>query len=238
MRRFFVEAVNGDTARLSDEDAAHACRVLRLKAGDAVTLCDGRGTDYDAVLTLATPAEAVCCVTDAHPSDTEPRCRVTLYQCLPKAGKLEIVIQKGTELGAAAFVPVQSRFCVPEPKDFSKRLPRFQRVALEAAKQSRRGCVPAVSGLTGIAQIDPAAHGLFLIAYENEQSRMLKAALRERELPDSVGVLIGPEGGLAPEEVALLSARGALSVSLGPRILRTETAGAAVLSQILYEAEP
>jgi 16S rRNA (uracil1498-N3)-methyltransferase len=131
-----------------------------------------------------------------------------------------------------------SRCVVVPDKDFDKKRERYQRVALEAAKQSRRAAVPDVLPLVKIGSIDPKQFDLFLIAYEEEETRSLKAALKQAGAPTTIGLLIGPEGGLTQEEVDKLTKNGAFAVSLGKRILRTETAGMAMLAQTLYEVEP
>ena len=178
------------------------------------------------------------CVGEGHPSETEPRCRITVFQCLPKTGKMELIVQKCTELGAHAVVPVVSARCVVQPTgNFEIKRVRYQKVAEEAAKQSRRGMVPLFGTITPIEALDPSAFDLFLIAYEEERTLTLRTLLRRKWAVKQAGVLIGPEGGLTPEEVAMLADRGGAPVSLGARILRTETAGMTVLAQMLYELE-
>ncbi|MEN6418394.1 MAG: RsmE family RNA methyltransferase [Clostridiaceae bacterium] len=239
MRRFFCGNIQDHTAVITGDDAHHLTRVLRMRIGDALSLCDGAGREFDAVIASVTQSEVVCVIEGAHESSAESPCRVTLFQCLPKTGKFETIVQKCTELGVFAVVPVFSARCVVIPdKDFDKKRERYQRVALEAAKQSRRAAVPDVLPLVKIGSIDPKQFDLFLIAYEEEETRSLKAALRQSGALSSVGLLIGPEGGLTQDEVDRLTKGGAVSVSLGKRILRTETAGMAMLAQTLYEVEP
>lgn len=239
MHRFFTDDISGEFARVTGEDVRHIVRVLRLKKGDAITLCDGAGTDYDASIVRLTDEWVECRVGAPYPSRSEADCRITVYQCLPKTGKMETIVQKCTELGADAFVPVLSRRCVAQPAgNFENRRVRYQRVALEAAKQSRRGRIPAVGALTKLEALDPSQFDLFLLAYEDEQGASLKRVLQQRKDARTVAILIGSEGGFESSEVAALTARGAVSVSLGARILRTETAGMAMVAQILYEAEP
>ena len=238
MRRFFCDNIAGNTATISGDDAHHIFRVLRMQPGDALSLCDGVGFEYGAVITSVSADAVVCILGDRQKSEVESPVRITLFQCLPKAGKMETIVQKCTELGVFAVVPVVSARCVVVPnKDFEKKRERYNRVALEAAKQSRRAMVPEVAQLADIKKIDPAAYDLFLTAYEDESARTLKQALRAAGAPKTIALMIGPEGGLEEGEVARLSGAGALSVSLGKRILRTETAGMAMLAQTLYEVE-
>jgi len=238
MRRFFCEDIQNNTACITGDDAKHIARVLRMRAGEALSLCDGAGTEYDARITAVSPDEVLCSIGEPRPSLAESPCRVTLFQCLPKTGKFETVVQKCTELGVFAVTPVFSARCVVLPdRDFEKKRVRYQRVALEAAKQSRRALVPQISPLTSIGDIDPRAFDLFLVAYEDETTLSLKQALRKNSSLKTAGVLIGPEGGLTADEVSLLTKNGAQSVSLGRRILRTETAGMALLAQLFYEVD-
>ena len=237
MSRFFTSDIAGDTARITGEDVRHLARVLRLRVGDTVEICDGRCTDYTGVLTAIGQDEAICALSGAHPSPTEPHHRVTLFQALPKTGKMEVIVQKCVELGVAAVVPVVSERCVAVPtRDFENKRVRYQRVAAEAAKQSRRGMIPQVAGVLPLRQADFSAFDTVLVAYEEERATTLKAALLGGA-GERIALIIGPEGGLERAEVERLRAAGAVSVSLGPRILRTETAGMAMLAQVLYELE-
>ena len=238
MCRFFCETITQGTATITGDDAHHISRVLRMKAGDALSLCDGAGNEYDAVITAIAQDAVSCTVGERHASETESPVRVTLFQCLPKTGKMELIVQKCTELGVFAVVPVVSARCVVVPgKDYDKKRERYNRVALEAAKQSRRGMIPSVLPLVELKKIDVQSFDLFLVAYEDETAVSLKQTLRGANAPASIALLIGPEGGLEEGEVASLVAAGAKSVSLGKRILRTETAGMAMLAQTLYEVE-
>ncbi|MEA4915477.1 MAG: 16S rRNA (uracil(1498)-N(3))-methyltransferase [Christensenella sp.] len=238
MRRFFCEAITNTTAVITGDDAHHIARVLRMKAGDALSLCDGAGNEYDAVITGIAQDAITCTIGERRASEAESLVKVTLFQCLPKTGKMELIVQKCTELGVFAVVPTLSARCVVVPnKDYDKKRERYNRVALEAAKQSRRGMIPSVLPLTELKKIDVKAFDLFLIAYEDETTVSLKQALRAAKSAQTIALLIGPEGGLEEGEVALLTKAGAVSVSLGKRILRTETAGLAMLAQTLYEVE-
>lgn len=238
MRRFFTDDIAGQTATITGDDAHHISRVLRMKAGDALSLCDGAGYEYSAVISSILSDAVVCALGERRESSVESPVHITLFQCLPKTGKMELIVQKCTELGVYSIVPVVSARCVVVPnKDFEKKRERYNRVALEAAKQSRRAMVPEVLPLVELKKIDPVAFDLFLIAYEDESGRTLKQALRAANAPKSIALLIGPEGGLEEGEVARLIQSGAISVSLGQRILRTETAGMAMLAQTLYEVE-
>ena len=239
MHRFFIgpQQLTGQTARITGEDMAHMSRVLRLRAGDLVTLCDGAGMDYEARLRSLGKEEILLDVLSSRPSRGEPAHRVTLYQGLPKAGKMELILQKSVELGLYSLVPVLAQRSVVKltPKEFEKKRVRYQRVAYEAAKQARRGMVPQVRPLAAFSDAVLARHDLLLIADEEEDAVSLKAILQSPGDALDIGLVIGPEGGLERSEVAALTAAGGHCLSLGPRILRTETAGMAALAMILYE---
>lgn len=241
MNRFFIEKeqVDGDRAIVYGEDAKHISTVLRLKQGEQVVLCDGEGTDYQARIARVEKDRIALDLLSSCVCEAEPSTKVALFQGLPKAGKLESIIQKSVELGATEIVPFAAKRSVVRltKKEFSGKLERYRRVAYEAAKQSGRGTVPDVEGLADVAEIDPTAFDLFLIPYEQERETTLKEALRSAGRPKTVGVAIGPEGGFDQEEAELLKQKGAVCVTLGRRILRTETAGPAVLAMLLYELE-
>lgn len=238
MRRFFAGGVDGDTAFITGDDVHHIRRVLRMQAGEALTVCDGCGTDYDAVIESILDDRVRCRLTAARPSPAEPHCHLTLFQALPKGGKLETILQKCTELGVAGMTVFSSKRCdVQAGPDFEKKRTRLRRVALEAAKQSGRGRIPDVQGVIRLSDIRPTDFDLALLAYEAEKTRRLKDALRAHAGAGRIAIIVGPEGGFEDKEAALMADRGAIPVSLGPRILRTETAGAAMCAQILYEVE-
>ena len=238
MHRFFTTEIQSDTAVVRGDDVKHIAKVLRLRAGDAVQLCDGNGRECDAVIE-SIASDAVTFRTESWRSaKSEPAAKVTLFQCLPKAGKMETIIQKCVELGAFGFVPVQSERCVVVLKPpYEGRIERWQRVSEEAAKQSRRGIVPKVSLPVSLDKLDFSGFDTVLVAFENERTVSLKAALREA-CGSQIAIVIGPEGGFSDAEIETLTQKGARSVSLGTRILRTETAGMAMLAQIMYEVEP
>ena len=204
MGRFFVEdiGVPGAAVAVEGDDAAHIRNVLRLKVGDRVTLCDGGGREGEAVIRSFGPQKINLELISLQQNAAEPEHAVTLYQCLPKAGKMELVIQKCVELGVSAITPVQSARCVVqlEKKDVAKKIERYRRIAREAAKQSQRGAIPVVNEPMPIGEIDPAAHDLMIVAYE-EETFPLKEVLRAKKDVLNIGLLIGPEGGLERSEV-------------------------------------
>ena len=239
MPRFFAPAqqLREDTITLTGENAAHA-KVLRLHAGDEVTVCDGEGTDYSCVIEAAEADGLRCRIEKREASAAEPCLRIALFQGMPKAEKLEWIIQKNTELGVDRVIPVETRRSVVhlEEKKRKGKEERWRKIAAAAAKQSGRGILPRVESPVELETLDFSDFDLVLLAYEGEHIRTLKQALTPA--PGSrIALLIGPEGGFEPREVQHLEEKGALPVTLGPRILRTETAGMAMLAQLLFALE-
>ena len=148
MPRFFIdETPQGDTVALHGENAHHAGRVLRLRPGEALTLCDGAGTDFDCTVEQVEKDEVVCRVQASHPSETEPRQDMTLFMALPKSDKMEFVMQKSVELGVRKIVPFLSKNCVSRPDKTDKKVERWRKIAVEAAKQCGRGYLPEVTAV-------------------------------------------------------------------------------------------
>jgi 16S rRNA (uracil1498-N3)-methyltransferase len=238
MHRFFIEKqdIEGNFARLNEEDAAHVSRVLRLQEGDEIQVCDGEEGEYRARIRSIGKQRAAIELLERLKCQTEPRVKVTLYQGVPKAGKLEVIVRQCTEIGASCFVPFFCERCVVRPGRQDKT-ERFQRVAYEAAKQSRRGIVPRVCApLVSLEELCARLkeHELVLAAWEEESCHTVRQALEGSGAQD-VAIVIGPEGGLTEEEIAAMKEAGARAVTLGPRILRTETAGSVVCALALYE---
>lgn len=239
MDRFFIDpaAITGDTASITGEDVAHITRVLRLQKGDVINLCDGRALEYIARIQGVGKQAVQVDLLEQYACTTEPAHHITLYQALPKTGKMEVIVQKCVELGVFAIVPVTTERCVVKPDGaFEKRQIRYRRVAYEAAKQSRRGIVPQVMPIAVLDGCDFSVHELILFAYEEERQVSLKQALRGTQARD-IALIVGPEGGFSQSEAERIIARGAKAVSLGSRILRTETAGMSMLAMVLYELE-
>ncbi len=231
MPRFFVPPISGDRALISGEDAAHITKSLRLRPGEEITLCDGSGMDYAGrVLAVGDPVEVE--ILSRSPSIAEPKCRLTLFQALPKGDKMEFIIQKSVELGAAEIIPVLTSRCVsrPDAKSMAKKLERYRKIAAEAAKQCGRGIIPQVGELMTLEQAAKALPEKSLVFYEGGGKRLSELVAPEDE---SWGVFVGSEGGFSPEEIALLESRGVCPATLGPRILRCETAPLCGLSVML-----
>lgn len=226
---------------LSGDTAFHLSRVLRAKTGDEVTLFSSDSTEFNAVIEDIYrengEEKVLVAIRSFSENKTESPVRVKVYQGLPKGKKADTVIQKCTELGAAEIVFVNMDRCVPSIEGAQKKQERFQKIALEAAQQCGRGVVPAVRNLsdTEACLREMTRCDLYFACFESERDLSLKTVL-SREAK-SVAFLIGPEGGISEREKALFVKYGVPTVTLGNRILRTETAPLAVLSMILYEKE-
>ena len=238
MPKFFISPadIRDGNISLTGEDVRHIRKVLRHRVGDRLTLSDGCGTDYAADITAISPEEVRLKIVRSGKSDSEMSVSVTLFQCIPKSGKMDFIAQKCTELGVARIVPVESMYVVGKP-DSPQKIARCQKIAAEAAKQCGRGVIPTVEAPISFADAVARfpAFDTVIMPYESAKEGSVKKALSAPGR--SIAILIGPEGGFSAEEVALARAHGAAIVTLGKRILRTETAGCAVLAMILYELE-
>ena len=238
MPRFFVSANEAGSSllTLTGENAQHI-RVLRMKPGEPVTVCNGDGTDYACSVREVRADCVLLDVLDSAPSRTEPAVFCGVFMAFSKADKFEHVIQKATELGASEIAAFPSSRCVsrPDDKSLGKKLDRWQKIAASAAEQSGRGRIPKILVLPSYeAALERAAsYDIPLFPYENERSVTLRSLL-SGAAPASVSIMTGPEGGFSEEETALALAHGMKVCTLGPRILRCETAPLCALSAVLY----
>lgn len=240
MTRFFVtaEELQPDFLVLTGENARHA-KVLRLKCGEDVLVCDGQGSECLCTVSDVSEGQISLVVRQRQETETEASVRVSVYMAFPKADKLEHVIQKATELGAYEIVAFPAARCVsrPDEKSLKKKLERWQKIAASAAEQSGRGQVPQVLVMPGYAQaLERAAKAdKAILFYENEDARTLRMSLEEGNW-HTVSLLTGPEGGLEPSEVEKARNSGLEVCTLGKRILRCETAPLCALSAVMYHA--
>ena len=238
MTRFFVEPeeMQPEFLVLTGENAQHA-KVLRLKNGEEVLVCDGQGRECLCTVSDVSPGQISLVVKKRQESESEAAVKVSVYMAFPKADKLEHVIQKATELGAYEIVAFPSARCVsrPDEKSLKKKLERWQKIAASAAEQSGRGRIPQVvtvgsyrEALERAAQADKA-----ILFYENERATTLRMAM-EAGTYETVSLLTGPEGGLEEKEVQQAQEAGLQVCTLGKRILRCETAPLCALSAVMY----
>ncbi len=242
MHKFFVskENISEDTILITGDDVKHIGKVLRLKVGDKINISDGNSTEYICELDLIDKKEVVCNIIEKFQNKTESPICITLFQGLPKAQKMELIIQKGVEIGIKNIIPVLTERVVvkTETRDISGKIERWNKISKEAAKQSGRGTILELNNPITFKEAIESLNkfDLAVIPYENQQGIGLKKVLRNLDSNvKNVAIFIGPEGGFEEEEVNYAIEKGVHPVTLGPRILRTETAGLVASSIILYE---
>ncbi|WP_296030585.1 16S rRNA (uracil(1498)-N(3))-methyltransferase [Dorea sp.] len=244
MQHFFVspQQVKEEKIYVEGSDVNHIKNVLRMKLGEKLTVNDGEGWQYLCEVESYEADMAVLHIVEKSKAETELASRIYLFQGLPKQDKMELIVQKAVELGAYQVIPVSTKRAVVklDAKKAGKKVERWQQIAVSAAKQAGRGIVPTVGEVCTYAQALKMAEELdvVLIPYELaegiEETKKIIAGIRPGQ---SVGVFIGPEGGFEEEEVKLAMEAGAKPVTLGRRILRTETAGLTTLSLLMFHLE-
>ena len=237
MPRFFVESVENDPLEITGDDARHIALSLRMKIGEELILCDGKGKEAVGKIRTASPESVVLDVLSRRISAAEPKTKVILYQALPKFDKFETIVQKSVELGVSKIVPVLTSRCIsrPDEKTMAKKRERLQKIAEEAAKQSGRGVIPEVGELLSFknAVKEMSTADIPILLFEHATASF-KESLSDAA-GKTVAVMVGAEGGFSDEEAAFAVENGIFSVSLGPRILRCETAPLTALSVIMFE---
>ncbi len=241
MPKFFVtrDKITDNEIIIDSEDAKHIKKVLRIGVGDTIIICDGGGTDYTAKISNIDEKQVICEVVDSKKCDTEPGIKITLYQGLPKASKMDYIIQKNTELGICEITPVSMSRCVVKlenKKAEEKKTERWQKIATEAAKQSGRGIIPTIKMPLTFDEVVKSVkdYDLVFAPYECEEETRLRDVVEAYREAKNIAFIIGPEGGFDPVEIEKLKDAGIKTVTLGKRILRTETAAEAVISMLMY----
>lgn len=247
MRKFFVksEQVNNDKIEITGEDVNHIRNVLRLTKGEKIKICDtGNSKNYICEINDISKEEVICNIIEEVSGEAEGNVILHIYQGLPKADKMELIIQKGTELGVSEFIPVNFKRSIVKisEKDEKKKIDRWQKIAEVAAKQSGRDIIPTIRNIENIKNIcnNINEYDIVLVAYELEEQNYIKNELlkiKNNNTNYRIAIVIGPEGGIDEEEINLLKSAGAKIISLGKRILRTETVALQVSSIIMYELE-
>lgn len=243
MYQFFVEEeqVHSDSISITGGDVNHIKNVLRMKNGEKIRVSSKSGQAYFCHISSIQDDEVIAAIDSADETGTELDNHIVLYQGLPKGDKMELIIQKAVELGVSEIVPVAMKNCVVklDDKKAKSKVTRWQAIAESAAKQSKRSLIPEVKMPMSYKEAVAYAKKLDvkLVPYENEHGMAgTKAAMEQIKKGESIAVFIGPEGGFAPEEIALVQDEMQL-ISLGKRILRTETAGIAALAILGYQLE-
>ena len=252
MSKFFVktEQINNNDIVIIGDDVNHIINVLRMKKTDEIQICNqDTGDNYNTEIVNYSKNEVECKIISKINETTESNVHITLFQGIPKFEKMELIIQKNTEVGIKSIVPViMERTVVKlDEKIASKKLERWQKIAEIAAKQSMRDIIPQIGNVTKLKDIDTTEFDAVLVAYENEEHNMLKTELQklERKIKSNnsseqqynIAIVIGPEGGISEKELVMLAEKNVKFVSLGKRILRTETAGLVMAGNIIYELE-
>ncbi len=245
MHCFYIEKeqICGDCIEVIGEDVNHIKNVLRRTVGDEITLCDGNGFFYKCSICELSNQGIKTKILEQKEATTELPGRVYLFQGLPKKDKMELIIQKAVELGVYEVIPVSTKFCVAKIEDDKKekkKKERWQTISMTAAKQSGRGMIPSIHSLISFKEAIAIMKELDvgLMPYENAKGMIeSKKQVEEAAKQKSIGIIIGPEGGFSEEEVAFAREAGIKPVTLGSRILRTETAGFTMLSLLMFEME-
>lgn len=233
MQKLFVENISDEKIILDGESARHIAKSLRMRVGDVICVTDGGGEDYGCQIEEITKDEVVLKVCYKQACESEPTCKVTIYQGVPKSTKLEDIIQKCVELGVTEIVPTLTKRCVSRPDDKSagKKNQRYQKIALEAAQQSGRGIVPKIENMKTLKQALAEDESEVKIVFFEGGGKKLTDIIDKNT--KSVSIFIGPEGGFEEAEVEQIESAGGVRATLGKRILRTQTAPVAGLTAIM-----
>ncbi len=238
--KFFISEENiRDGKIFITKDFEHIYKVLRLKEGSKITVSDG-SNDYSCIIAEFTEDTVICDILEVSDLVTESDIKVTIFQALPKLDKLELIIQKCVELGVYEIIPIETKFCVSRINDKTeKKIVRFNTISETASKQAKRGIIPNIANPLRFKESLELIkdYDLVFVAYEKEKEVTLKQLLSSNKDVKSIAFFVGSEGGFDTDEIEILMKNGVKSITLGDRILRTETVGISVLSNIMYEYE-
>lgn len=251
MPKFFVEnnQIKNDTIHIKDKDVNHIKKVLRKNIEDEITICnENTKQDYLCKIINIEENEIICKILKELETNVESNIEVSIFQGLPKADKMELIIQKSVELGVHDITPIEMKRCVVklQEKDKNKKIERWQKISEVAAKQCGRNFIPKINNIEKLKEISEKIkdYDVVLVAYEEEKENTLKNELKllkkdnkENNKKIKIAIVIGPEGGMDKEEINTLEKNGAKIITLGKRILRTETVALNILSIIMYELE-
>lgn len=242
MHKFFVPSINVNniSATIEGEDVRHIYKVLRLKVGNKISINNCEGKEFLGEISDITKKDVKVNIVEELFNYNESKINIHLFQGLPKSSKMDLIVQKNTEIGVKEITPIITNRVVVKAdlKEF-KKLDRWQRITLEASKQSKRSIIPSINKPICFNELleKLKAMDLILVPYENEENKGIKSAISEIKdnIIKNVGIIVGPEGGFEEDEIAKLKEIGAYIVTLGPRILRTETAGFVSSTIVMYE---
>lgn len=241
MHRFFIsnDRIDNGNIIIIGEDALHISKVLRLRKGDEIEACDGNENIYLCSILNVDKQTVTCKINSKWISSAEPSVKVHLFQGIPKSTKMDLIVQKCTEIGVSSITPVFTERVITRPdeaRDISGRISRWRKISEEAAKQSNRGRIPSIQDPVKLEEALKlmSGYGAAVMPYENETRKGLKQVMQGKNNINSAAIFIGPEGGFSENEIAAAVKNGIIPVTLGPRILRTETAGFVSLALILF----
>ncbi|MEJ6951132.1 16S rRNA (uracil(1498)-N(3))-methyltransferase [Natronospora cellulosivora (SeqCode)] len=245
MHRFFLNnnnVIEGKVVKITGSDFNHISYSLRMDIGDQIIASDGKGFDYQLEIIYIGEKEIEAEIINKSQNFNEPDIKVTIAQAIPKKNNMDLIVQKCTEIGVNKIIPLNTKRTIVKLKGnkIEKRINRWQKISEEAAKQSKRAIIPKIGSVCElediIEQVDD--YDLVLVPWEDEKKQGSKEILYklDKEEIKRVMIIIGPEGGFVEDEINLLKSKGAIPITLGPRILRTETAGIVALTMILYQA--
>lgn len=247
MPRFFIEnkQVNDNRINILGEDINHIKNVLRKNIGETIEICNKDNQENFICKIIQLNNNEIECEIIKKVDSQESNVEITVFQGLPKADKMELIIQKSVELGVFDITPVEMKRCIVKlsEKDETKKIDRWQKISEVAAKQSGRNIIPKINNIVNVEKICNMSekYDIVFVAYENEKNLTLKEALKkisnEKRQNIKIAIVIGPEGGLEEKDVAKMALSGAKVVTLGKRILRTETVALNMISNIMYELE-
>ena len=245
MHKFFTpeEYISNEKAKIIGDDVKHIYKVLRLNSGDKVIINNCNGMEFLGEINSISKTEVIVDILEKLTTNNESNIKISLFQGMPKAQKMDLIVQKGTELGVYEFIPVITERVDVKLKGDFKKIDRLNKIAKEAAKKSKTTIIPKVLDVVDFNYVidNMSNYDLFIVPYENAESYGVKALIKDleskgiKENIKKVAVLIGPEGGFEDEEISMLKDKGAYIITLGNRILRTETAGFTAASLIQYE---
>lgn len=241
MPKFFVNKnqISENTICILDEDASHLINVLRCKLGDSIVVCDGKNNNFICNIVDIGKKSVGLNILETSICESEPNVKITLFQAMPKSDKMELIIQKCVEIGIHSIIPVITENISVKIKDnFDKKIERYNKISEAAAKQSGRGIIPEIKNIISFKEAIETmlSFDKSFVAYEKQDGMTLKSCIKDLKAT-SIGIFIGPEGGFSKEEIMELERKNIKIISLGKRILRTETAGIMFLSILLYEME-
>lgn len=236
MPRFFSNVILNDVIEIVGNDAKHISKVLRMNIGEHLTVCDLKGYDYECKIKAIDAAKVTLKIEKKRKSVTEPSVKISLYQGVPKGDKFDFIVQKAVELGVSEIIPVCMERCIVriEEKNINKKIERYNRIALEAAKQSNRSQLPVVKPFVSyIEALNKMQQSDFSILFYEKSNLSLKSVIPDIK-PKRISIIVGPEGGFSNSEIQIAQSLKVAIASMGKRILRCETAPMYALSVLMF----